>query len=300
MVQALGEQYLGMKPNASLLCISGSCDRMKAMGEASGTAISSQVRPSDQAGAEVSRAPGDGARRLRFVLLVSPISSRPARLLKGLHERGLAVRVVHDAALAMAELALFKAQVLIVHEAGAIGPLEALLDAVRVYHPEVLCWRHEPADADGAGVERERLSPFQCALDARVQPRFTPAPDHLGPSHTTHRNGKASAPHAASDSAQVVSPRLAVREADHAAAAADKPPTHPNGPNGQNGLNGHHGLHLHQPPCNEGPLASLQEARSWGQKLAAASGEAGSDDPFSPLLTAEEIELLRGPIDKES
>src|SRR5690606_6582585 len=56
---------------------------------------------------------------------------------------------------------------------------------VRIYHPHVLCWRHEPAGPDG----RERLSPFQCSLTPQASPRFTPAPADLHPQPASSPTG---------------------------------------------------------------------------------------------------------------
>ena len=130
----------------------------------------------------------------RFVVLVESGSARPERLLTSLHHRGSQVRLVLDPPQAMVELAQFHAKVLIVHQPARMAELESLLSAVRLYHPEVVCWRHEPAQAG----QRERLLPFTCELNPADEPRFARAPanglpgspGHVVPSHAARPASK--------------------------------------------------------------------------------------------------------------
>jgi|GEM_PF-6532252 len=178
----------------------------------------------------------------RFILLVQASEPRPARLLEGLRKRGALVRVVHDAAAAMVEIARFKAQVIIIHQAERVTALESLLAAIRLYHPSTICWRHEPAK----GGERERLLPFACEVN--YAPKQTDA--SAAATSQPHASGKLSNGH------------------------------HANG----NG-NGH------------AALSSAMAPSELAKRLATRWSEGADDLTAGPLLSPEEIELLRGPAD---
>lgn len=220
------------------------------------------------------------------------------KLLEGLRKRDAAVRVVHDAASAMVEVAQFNAQVLIVHEPEAIVELESLLAAVRLYHPGVLCWRHE---AGGSG-RRENLSPFACKLNQTPAPRFTPAPQSLNepkratsvtselmshvlhnrPSAQTTTNGakRSGEPIASGSDFSIDAKDTTFTRPTHGNRVQETKPHASNGP-------------MKQPP-KRSEQVDRHASFSLGHRLATPL-DALDDLTAGPLLSAEEIELLRGP-----
>lgn len=242
----------------------------------------------------------------RFVLLVDAHMRGPMKLLEGLRKRDAAVRVVSDPAQAMVEIAQFKAQVLIVHEPETVTGLESLLSAVRLYHPSVICWRHEAATPG----RRENLAPFACQLKAVSAPRFTPAPKSLttpvgNPDvimvsqdgrHSAEvvrqpvgQNKKNSIQSDQSNKTSSTSPTTnghaktaATQEVDQTNSNGSRPWPNP-----------------FEVKIDADEIESKRnKSSSLGQRLAIPL-DALDDLTAGPLLSAEEIELLRGPIDED-
>lgn len=232
----------------------------------------------------------------RFVLLVDAHTHGPMKLLEGLRKRDAAVRVVNDAAQAMVEVAQFKAQVIIVHEPESVRGLEAMLSAIRLYHPAVICWRHEAARSG----KRENLSPFACQLKPAAPPRFTPAPASLRQSIGTaasgngHEKGK-------NNSRRNGQPAT---DAPRSQSIADKPQTTQKHDSNQPHATSHgqslakgispDGDAYVDPQGNGSAMGRSLGGQSLGQRLAMPL-DALDDLTAGPLLSAEEIELLRGP-----
>lgn len=89
-------------------------------------------------------------RRAASCLLLLPAGyDAPPGLLSGLRQRGVRLREVADAPAAMATLGLAGAEpanVLVIVEPEAAGDAEALVQAVRRYHPRVGVWRYRRGD----------------------------------------------------------------------------------------------------------------------------------------------------------
>ena len=278
----------------------------------------------------------------RFVVLAHVDGTGPDKLLAGLRGRNAAVRVVRDTAQAMVEVAQFKAQVLIVHEPETICEIESLLSAVRLYHPAVICWRHQ-ASAPG---RRENLSPFACQLTPVSSPKFTPAPKSLSNDNApVQGNGKAvgeeltnrsPSKHNVSEGLgnqqEKSSTSLFTQQQDtrngeqprHNGASVHtngngrpvdskidstldhlssrKPSPQSNGHHEQNDLSNDKSLNRPSASASDGPIEipsdrPVEDGRhSLGHRLAQPL-DALDDLTAGPLLSAEEIELLRGPLD---
>lgn len=119
------------------------------------------------------------------VVLVPRGGDAPGSLLGALSSRGFAVTVVGDepgVMLALAELR-GRRRVMVVVEPGRCSRLDELLNAVRVYHGRVLCWRFSSDDGGAARLasfEVDRLLSEEddrfASRDRRIDRLLVPAP----------------------------------------------------------------------------------------------------------------------------
>lgn len=241
----------------------------------------------------------------RFVVLAHADGTGPDKLLAGLRSRAAAVRVVSDTVQAMVEVAHFKAQVLIVHQPEKFCEIESLLSAVRLYHPAVICWRHEAASSG----QRENLAPFVCKLTSVSAPRFSPAPEFLSNGNGHDRiPGNAQGKRHVANNGQHTRESVGQHDASihtngHGQADAS---TIKNSSPGQAPEPAERAVSKDQLPASNGHRAPVQrdgvspaksaedDHGSLGHRLSQPL-DALDDLTAGPLLSAEEIELLRGP-----